>query len=152
MPPKFTKTLAERLNGMCPLEVKEAEDSEQVRPNVIYIAPGGFHLKLRNNGIKGVQINVTTEPSTTLHRPAVDIMMNSVIDVYGKHTLGVIMTGMGKDGFEAIKNLKALGGYSIAQDEESCVVYGMPKAIVDAGLADFVVPLEKIPEIINRIV
>ena len=152
MPPKFTKTLAERLNGMCPLEVKEAEDSEQVRPNVIYIAPGGFHLKLRNNGIKGVQINVTTEPSTTLHRPAVDIMMNSVIDVYGKHTLGVIMTGMGKDGFEAIKNLKALGGYSIAQDEESCVVYGMPKAIVDAGLADLILPAEKIPEALNRVV
>ena len=152
MPPKFTKSLAERLNGMCPLEVKEAEDSEKVKPNVIYIAPGGFHMKVKSNGMKGVEINVTTEPSTTLHRPAVDVMMNSVIDVYGKYTLSIIMTGMGKDGFEAVKNLKALGGYSIAQDEESCVVYGMPKAIVDAGLADLVLPLEKIPEVINRVV
>lgn len=152
MPPKFTKTLAERLNGMCSLEVKEAEDSEQVRANVIYIAPGGFHMKVKSNGIKGNEIKVTTEPSATLHRPAVDVMMNSVIDVYGKSTLGVIMTGMGKDGFEAIKNLKAIGGYSIAQDEESCVVYGMPKAIVEAGLADLVLPVEKIPEVINRVV
>ncbi len=151
MPPKFTKTLAERLNGMCSLEVKEAEDFEPVRPNVIYIAPGGFHMKVKSNGAGRVEINVSSEPSNTLHRPAVDVMMNSVIDVYGKQTLGVIMTGMGKDGCEAIKKLKALGGHSIAQDEESCVVYGMPKAIVDAGLADLVLPIEKIPEIINRI-
>jgi two-component system chemotaxis response regulator CheB len=152
MPPKFTKSLAERLNGICSLEVKEAEDSERVKSNVIYIAPGGFHMKVNSNGVKGTEISVTTEPNTTLHRPAVDVMMNSVIDVYGKHMLGVMMTGMGKDGFEAIKNLKAIGGYSIAQDEESCVVYGMPKAIVDAGLADLVLPVDKIPEIINRVV
>lgn len=151
MPPKFTKSLAERLNGMCSLEVKEAEDSEQVKPNVIYIAPGGFHMKVKSIGMRGIEINISPEPNTTLHRPSVDVMMNSVIDVYGKSTLGVIMTGMGKDGFEAIKNLKALGGYSIAQDEESCVVYGMPKAIVDAGLADLVLPAEKIPDLINKI-
>jgi two-component system chemotaxis response regulator CheB len=78
--------------------------------------------------------------------------MNSVINTYGKYTLGVIMTGMGKDGFEAIKNLKSLGGYSIAQDEQTCIVYGMPKAIVDAGLADNILPLEKIPETINKVV
>ncbi|MHB9040772.1 MAG: CheB methylesterase domain-containing protein, partial [Melioribacteraceae bacterium] len=152
MPPKFTKSLADRLNGMCRLEVKEAEDNERVKPNVIYIAPGGFHMKARSNGIMGgVSINITSEPSDTLHRPAVDVMMNSVIDVYGKYTLGVIMTGMGKDGFEAVKNLKKIGGYSIAQDEESCVVYGMPKAIVDGGIADLVLPAEKIPEMINRV-
>ena len=152
MPPKFTKSLADRLNGMCRLEVKEAEDNERVKPNVIYIAPGGFHMKVRSNGImNGVSINITNEPSDTLHRPAVDVMMNSVIDVYGKYTLGVIMTGMGKDGFEAVKNLKKIGGYSIAQDEESCVVYGMPKAIVDGGIADLVLPAEKIPEMINRV-
>ena len=79
-------------------------------------------------------------------------MMNSVIDVYGKYTLGVIMTGMGKDGFEAVKKLKALGGHAIAQEEESCVVYGMPKAIVDGGLADAVLSAEKIPEVINKVV
>ena len=152
MPPKFTKSLADRLNGMCSLEVKEAEDGELVRPNVIYIAPGGLHMKVRSNGLKGVAINISPLPSDTLHRPAVDVMMNSVLEIYGKHTLGVIMTGMGKDGFEAIKNLKSLGGYSIAQDEESCVVYGMPKAIVDGGYADLILPAEKIPEVINRVV
>lgn len=152
MPPKFTKSLADRLNGMCRLEVKEGEDNERVKPNVIYIAPGGYHMKVRSNGMSGISIiNVTSEPSDTLHRPAVDVMMNSVLDVYGKYTLGIIMTGMGKDGFEAVKNLKKLGGYSIAQDEESCVVYGMPKAIVDGGIADLVLPAERIPEMINRV-
>jgi two-component system chemotaxis response regulator CheB len=151
MPPKFTKSLADRLNGMCPLEVKEGEENERIRPNVIYIAPGGYHMKIKSNGLSGPLINVTMEPGDTLHRPAVDVMMNSVLDHYGKFTLGIIMTGMGKDGFEAVKNLKKIGGYSIAQDEESCVVYGMPKAIIDGGIADLVLPAERIPETINRI-
>ncbi len=152
MPPKFTKSLAERLNGLCQLEVKEAESGESVRPGVIYIAPGGMHMKIKSNGINNVLVDITKEPSGTLHRPSVDVMMNSVNDVYGKHNLGVIMTGMGKDGFEGIKYLKSLGGYSIAQNEETSVVYGMPKAIVDAGLADAVLSAEKIPELINRLV
>lgn len=152
MPPKFTKSLAERLNGMCPLEVKEAEDNEQVRPNVIYIAQGGMHMKLRSSGMGAPRIDLSFEPSGTLHRPSVDVMMNSVIDAYDKYTLGIIMTGMGKDGFEGIKRLKSLGGFSIAQDEESCVVYGMPKAIVDANLADVILPADKIPATINRVV
>ncbi len=152
MPPKFTKSLAERLNSMCKLEVKEAEDGESVRPAVIYIAPGGMHMKVKSWNSNGITIQITREPSDTLHRPSVDVMMNSVIETYGKYNLGVIMTGMGKDGFEAIKNLKNIGGYSIAQDEETCVVYGMPKAIVDAGLADAVLPAEKIPEMLNRVV
>jgi two-component system, chemotaxis family, protein-glutamate methylesterase/glutaminase len=152
MPPKFTKSLAERLNGMCNLEVKEAEDNEVVRSNVIYIAPGGFHMKLRNNTSGEIKIDISLDPNNSLHRPSVDVMMNSVIDIYGKYTLGVIMTGMGKDGFEGIKKLKELGGYSIAQDEESCVVYGMPKAIVDANLADAILPADKIPETINRVI
>jgi two-component system chemotaxis response regulator CheB len=152
MPPKFTKSLAERLNGLSFLEVKEAEDGDEVKPNVVYLAPGGFHMKLKSNGSNNIIINITKEPSDSLHRPSVDVMMNSVIDVYGKYTLGVIMTGMGKDGFEAIKKLKALGGHAIAQEEESCVVYGMPKAIVDGGLADAVLSAEKIPEVINKVV
>jgi two-component system, chemotaxis family, protein-glutamate methylesterase/glutaminase len=150
MPPKFTQTLAERLNGLCKLEVKEAQNDELVRKGVIYIAPGGFHLKLRSGSTP--IINITKEPSDTLHRPSVDVMMDSVVGIYGKYTLGIIMTGMGKDGYEAVKKLKSIGGYSIAQDEESCVVYGMPKAIVDGGLADVVLTAEKIPEMINRVV
>jgi len=152
MPPKFTKSLADRLNGLCQLEVKEAESGESVRPGVIYIAPGGMHMKIKSNGINNLLVNITKEPSDTLHRPSVDVMMNSVNEFYGKYNLGVIMTGMGKDGLEGIKNLKSLGGYSIAQNEETSVVYGMPKAIVDAGLADVVLPAEKISELINRVV
>ena len=152
MPPKFTKSLAERLNSLSKLEVKEAENEESLKSGVIYIAPGGFHMKLHRVGLHNIQINITREPADSLHRPSVDVMMNSVIDIFGKYTLGIIMTGMGKDGFESIKKLKGLGGYCIAQNEETCVVYGMPKTIVDADFADLVLPAEKIPEIINRII
>lgn len=152
MPPRFTKTLAERLNGMCHLSVKEAEHGEKVENGFVYVAPGGFHMTIRKMNIANSIIEISEEPSYTLHRPSVDVMMNSVIEIYGKQTLGVIMTGMGKDGFEAIKRLKGIGGYTIAQEERSCVVYGMPKAIVDAGLADSILPLEKIPEMINKVV
>lgn len=152
MPPKFTKSLAERLNGNCKLEVKEAEHGEVVKNGYVYIAPGGFHMKLRGSSLSSPTIEISPEPSGTLHRPSVDVMMDSVVGVYGKYTLGIIMTGMGKDGYEAVKNLKSIGGYAIAQDEESCVVYGMPKAIVDGGFADVVLPAEKIPEMINRVV
>jgi len=150
MPPKFTKSLADRLNGLSELEVKEAENREHVRNGVVYLAPGGFHMTIQNDLGNSRSILISENPSTTLHRPAVDVMMNSVIESYGKNTLGIIMTGMGKDGFEGIKKLKSMGGYCIAQDEDSCVVYGMPKAVVDVGYADIIVPLENIAEIINK--
>lgn len=152
MPPKFTKSLADRLNSISKLQVKEAEDGEPVKEGVVYIAPGGYHMKVKKVNRTHAAIEVSEEPKDSIHKPSVDVMMSSVVDYYGKHTLGVIMTGMGKDGLEAIKYLKSVGGYSIAQDEETCVVYGMPKAIVDAGLADSILPLEKIPEIINKVV
>jgi len=152
MPPKFTQSLAERLNGMSPLKVKEAEHGEIVSGGTVYIAPGGFHMTVKKN-LKGqVYIDISEKPTETLHRPSVDIMIKSVFDIYGKHTLGVIMTGMGRDGLEGIKDIKSAGGYCIAQNEATCVVYGMPKAIVDAGIADVVAPLEKIPDIINMAV
>ncbi len=152
MPPKFTKSLADRLNNMCPLNVKEAENREEVKGGVVYIAPGGYHMKTYRNSNGKIYIEVTEMPSDTLHKPSVDVMIKSVLHVYAKHTLGIIMTGMGKDGLEGIKELKRLGGYCLAQDEESCVVYGMPKAVVDAGYADVIAPLEKISEIINKAV
>lgn len=152
MPPKFTKSLADRLNGMCKLDVREAANGESVQPGVIYIAPGGYHMKLSKSNSHSASIITTLEPSDSLHRPSVDVMFDSVIDVYGKHALGVVMTGMGKDGYEGVKRLKSLGGCTIAQDEESCVVYGMPKAIVEGGLADAVLPAERIPEMINKVV
>jgi len=150
MPPKFTKSLAERLNGLSEVEVKEAEDKEVVRGGVVYIAPGGYHMTVEKSTISHSQIIISENPSDTLHRPSVDVMMNSVIKTYNKYALGVIMTGMGRDGADAIKELKIKGGYSIAQDEETCVVYGMPKAIVDAGYADAILPLENIANEINK--
>lgn len=152
MPPRFTKSLADRLNNMCPLEVKEAENREEVKNGVVYIAPGGFHMKTYKSNNGKIYLETTEMPSDTLHRPSVDVMLKSVLGIYGKHTMGIIMTGMGKDGLEGIRELKRLGGYCLAQDEDSCVVYGMPKAVVDAGFADVIAPLEKISEIINRAV
>lgn len=150
MPPKFTKSLADRLNSMSALEVKEAENGEIVKNNVVYIAPGGLHMLFKKNGAN-VQIEISTEPSNTLHKPSVDVMISSAVKVYGKNLLGVIMTGMGKDGYEGIKELKEVGGHAIAQDEMSCVVYGMPKAIVDGNLSDVILPLDKIAENINMV-
>lgn len=150
MPPMFTKSLAARLNTMSLYEVKEAEHEEVVKNTVIYIAPGGNHMKLRRVKTNEVRINISDSPSNTLHKPSVDVLLDSVVDVYGRSTLGVIMTGMGKDGLEAAKKLKSNGGQCIAQDEESCVIYGMPKAIVDSELADAILPLEKIADTINN--
>ncbi len=151
MPPKFTKSLADRLNGMSEVEVKEAEANELVRNNVVYIAPGGFHLGVKKNSMGQFAIDISEYPNTTLHRPSVDVMMQSVINAYGKYTLSVIMTGMGKDGLEGIKMLKNLGGYCIAQNAETCIVYGMPKAVVDYGCADVISPLENIADEINKV-
>ena len=146
MPPKFTKSLADRINSMSKVTVKEAEHGETIQPGWVYIAPGGFHMKVQRSGYSNATLHISTEPSTTLHRPSVDVMMESAVQVYGGKILGVIMTGMGHDGLDGLKLIKQKGGYCIAQNEDTCVVYGMPKAAVDNNLADAIVPLENIPE------
>ena len=151
MPPHFTKSLAERLNSLSELEVKEAENGDKIENGHVYIAPGGFHMFVKNGTGNVPVIKLSDQPSDTLHRPSVDVMVDSVVDFYGKRALGIIMTGMGKDGFNGIAKLKGLGGTCIAQVEESCVVYGMPKAVVDAGYADAILSLEEIPKIINKV-
>lgn len=150
MPPKFTASLADRLNNLSPLTVKEAENNEFVQNGFVYIAPGGFHLTIKRDRMNKLVIKTSKTPEDVLHKPSVDVMLQSLQEIYGKYMLGVIMTGMGKDGLEGIKKLKSVGGHCIAQDEESCVVYGMPKAIIDNGLADTIASLEEIPQIINR--
>ncbi|MBK8945005.1 MAG: chemotaxis response regulator protein-glutamate methylesterase [Ignavibacteriae bacterium] len=152
MPPKFTASLAERLNALSHLEVKEAENNEVVRNGVVYIAPGGFHLMLEKESQGTIKIKTSQMPDNVLHKPSVDVMLESVQKIYGKNMLGVIMTGMGKDGLEGIKKLKSAGGFCVAQNEQTCVVYGMPRAIVDNGLADVIAPLEEIPKILNQAV
>jgi two-component system, chemotaxis family, protein-glutamate methylesterase/glutaminase len=151
MPPKFTKSLADRLNGMSQVTVKEAEHGEPIRPGTVYIAQGGFHMKAVRTGIASPVISISEQPETTLHRPSVDVMMESVVQAYNKNVLGVIMTGMGHDGLEGLKLIKSRNGYCLAQNEDTCVVYGMPKSAVDAGLADSIMPLEQIPETLVKL-
>ncbi len=149
MPPNFTKSLAQRLNSLSSLTVIEAQGKEKLEPNVVYVAKGGFHLKLRRMG-SNYYIELTDQPSNVLHIPSVDEMVSSVADSFGNAALGVIMTGMGSDGLKGLTKLKSKGGYIVAQDEKSCIVYGMPRAVVEAGIADEIVPLEKIAESIMR--
>ena len=146
MPAGFTKSLADRLNSISEIAVKEAENDEIIKSGQVYIAPGNFHLRVAPSG-GNRKIVLSQEPPVGNHRPAVNVMFDSVAQ-FGKDLVSVIMTGMGSDGCEGMKKIKANGGYSIAQDESSCVVYGMPKAVVDAGLADEVRPLTKIAEAI----
>ncbi|MGD9807465.1 MAG: chemotaxis response regulator protein-glutamate methylesterase [Deferribacterales bacterium] len=148
MPPNFTKSLAQRLDSLSKLTVVEAQGKEQLEPNHVYIAKGGTHMKIKRVG-GHLYTDVGTEPSTTLHIPSVDVTAASVAEVCGKDALGVIMTGMGADGMKGLQLLKLKGGSVIAQDEPSCIVYGMPRAVIDAGYQDEVVPLT---EIYQRIV
>ncbi|MBZ4672640.1 MAG: response regulator receiver modulated CheB methylesterase [Deferribacteraceae bacterium] len=143
MPPNFTASLANRLNTLSQLTVVEAQGKEKLEPNTVYIAKGGFHLKIKKIGTN-YYTDVTNEPSNMLHIPSVDIMVESVSENFGRDALGVIMTGMGSDGLKGLQKLKGLGGAVIAQNQETCVVYGMPRAVVEAGIADEVVPLESI--------
>jgi len=147
MPAGFTKSLADRLNSISEISVKEAENDEVIRPGQVYIAPGNYHLRIVPALGGERKILLSQEPPVGNHRPAVNVMFDSAAQ-FGRDLVSVIMTGMGADGCEGMKKIKATGGYSIAQDEGSCVVYGMPKAVVDAGLADEVRPLNKIAEAI----
>ncbi len=149
MPPNFTKLLAERLNSISKIEVREAQTGDRIQPGLALIAQGGKNLIFKK--ILGGKIVEIVDKPNTLYKPSIDIMMESASEVFGDKVLGVIMTGMGKDGVEGLKKVKERGGYVIAQNEETCVVYGMPKAVIDAGLSDIILPLEKIGEAISEI-
>ena len=145
MPPGFTKSLAERLNSISDLTVKEAENEDIVKQGHVYIAPGDYHMTVRRNSDSTMRIILNQDPMVGGHRPAVNVMMNSLAETGFQSVIGVIMTGMGSDGSEGIYNLKKRNnGFIISQDEKSCVVYGMPRAAVQTGIVDAVVPLNKI--------
>lgn len=151
MPPKFTKSLAERLNSVSTLNVKEAEDGEILREGNAYVAPGDFQMIIKDAANGGLKIVLTCDPPMRGHRPAVNVTMNSLADTGCPAVIGVIMTGMGSDGSEGIRNIKGKkNGYIIAQDKDSCVVYGMPKSAVQTGAVDAVVPLSGIAEAIVK--
>jgi len=149
MPAGFTKAFAERLNTLCLMEVKEAENGDRIMPGRILIGAGDFHLKVRRSGgfyyadcIKGEKING--------HCPSVDVLMFSVAEHVGPNAVGVMLTGMGGDGADGMVSMRKSGARTMAQDEKSCVVFGMPKVAYDRGGAEMLVPLDKIAETVMK--
>jgi two-component system chemotaxis response regulator CheB len=142
MPPGFTKSFAQRLDGLCRITVKEAEHGERVLPGHAYIAPGGFHLSLARSGANYVA-HLDQEPPVNRHRPSIDVLFDSVARHAGRNAIGVILTGMGKDGAEGLLRMKLAGAHTLAQDEASCVVFGMPREAIALGAAHEVAPLSE---------
>ena len=150
MPADFTALLAARLSATGVMTVKEAEEGEIAEPGMVYIAPGGFHMTISRPGTKTI-IHLNTEPPENSCRPAVDVLFRAAADVYGSSLLGIMLTGMGYDGLKGSQAIKEKGGQVVAQDEATSVIWGMPGAVVQAGLADGVLPIDKITdEIIFR--
>lgn len=144
MPERFTKTWADRMDSLCRISVKEAEDGDSVLPGHALVAPGGYHMTLVRSGAR-YSVCINQDPPVNRHRPSVDVMFDSVAQYAGANTIGVILTGMGGDGAKGMLAMKQAGAYTIAQDEASCVVFGMPKEAIKLGGVDKVLPLEEIP-------
>ncbi len=142
MPEAFTKSFAERLDKLCTISVKEAEDGDRILPGHAFIAPGHSHLLVRRSGANYV-CELSDGPPVNRHRPSVDVLFRSAANCVGKNAIGVILTGMGKDGAAGMLEMKQAGAYNFAQDEASCVVFGMPKEAILAGGVDEVVPLSE---------
>ncbi|OPY73277.1 MAG: Chemotaxis response regulator protein-glutamate methylesterase [Syntrophorhabdus sp. PtaU1.Bin058] len=149
MPKIFTQSFAQRLNTLSQLLVKEAEDREVLKAGVALVAPGDTHISLKRRG-KDVFVEFVNG-TQFIYRPSVDLLMSTTAEVYESLSIGVILTGMGNDGLVGMKELKLKRGYIIAQNEETCVVYGMPKAVVNAKITDAILPVDKIPEEIMRV-
>ncbi len=147
MPEVFTKAFAERLDSLCSVEVKEAKNGDSAIPGVALIAPGNYHLTLTRDGARYI-VETNQQPQINHHRPSVEMLFDSVAHYAGSNAIGVIMTGMGADGATGLLRMKDAGAKTIAQDEESCVVFGMPKEAIKLGAVDKVVSLDKIPETI----
>jgi two-component system, chemotaxis family, protein-glutamate methylesterase/glutaminase len=143
MPENFTRAFANRLNQDCGIEVQEARDDTPLRRGLALIAPGNFHGVVNNNGASLV-VNVMDGPLVSRHRPSVDVLFRSVAVSAGRNAVGVIMTGMGDDGAQGLLEMKDTGAVTIAQDEASCVVFGMPREAISRGAVDFVLPLDQI--------
>jgi two-component system chemotaxis response regulator CheB len=149
MPSSFTKPFAERLNGICQLEVKEASNGDVPQPGHIYIAPGGIHMHVRFQ-LGHYLIELNPEPAGTLHRPSVDVLFQSAYDTCNTQLMAIILTGMGADGAQGMKKLKSKGAYTLAEAESSCVVYGMPKAAFELGCVDVVSPIQNMANILKQ--
>lgn len=145
MPVGYTEMYAQRLDQACALEVVEARDGDLLRAGTVFIAPAGRHMTVVKSS-DGVRVHLDLRPFDTQHRPSVDVLFRSLADCFGERTLGLVMTGMGADGVLGAAHIKGNGGRVLTEAESSCVVYGMPKAVVEAALSDRAVPLERLPE------
>lgn len=145
MPVRFTPSLARRLDGICRFEVREARDGEEVRDGIALLAPGNQHMRLTRSDGGGYVVRLDQRESINHHRPSVDVLFDSVAEVVGPGAVGVLLTGMGSDGAHGLKRMRAAGASTIAQDEATCVVYGMPRVAVDIGAVDEVLPVDRIP-------
>jgi len=150
MPERFTAAFAQRLNALCHCEVREAEDGDRVLQGRVLVAPGGRHLQLRRSGSQYL-VDVRDGPPVNRHKPSVDVLFHSVARHAGRHAVGIIMTGMGDDGANGLLAMRQAGAFTIAQDEASCVVYGMPKEAVERGAVCQVLPLTDIAAAIMRL-
>jgi two-component system, chemotaxis family, protein-glutamate methylesterase/glutaminase len=143
IPRGFTRSLAERLDARSSLPVREARDGEPVEPGKVLVAPAGIHSRVvRRRG--GVEVVLEEEPRGALHRPSADVLMASTAEVFGAAAVGVVLTGMGSDGTEGLRAIRERGGLTLAESEETSVIYGMPKAAIEAGVVQRVVPLERV--------
>lgn len=150
MPIKFTKLLADRLNDVCPMNVVEATNGDLIQPGNIYIAPGNQHMLVKKMG-KEYRIRLRGGGMVCFHRPSVEVLFRSVANNVGANSTGIILTGMGRDGADGLLEMKNAGAFTIAQNEESCIVYGMPKEAVKLGAAKKILPLSKISHEIIQI-
>ncbi|MDX2252730.1 MAG: chemotaxis response regulator protein-glutamate methylesterase [Nitrospira sp.] len=143
MPERFTKTWADRMNSLSRIAVKEAQDGDSVLPGHALVAPGGYHMELVRSGAR-YSVHINQNPPVNRHRPSVDVLFSSVAKCAGANAVGVILTGMGNDGAKELLTMKQAGAFTIAQDETSCVVFGMPKEAIKLGGADRILPLTDI--------
>jgi two-component system chemotaxis response regulator CheB len=143
MPEKFTKAFADRLNNMCDIDVREARDGDSVASGTALVAPGNFHMVVKRSGAR-YYVEIREGPPVFHQRPSVEVMFNSVAKYVGANAVGIILTGMGADGSSGLLAMRQSGGRTIAQDEKTCVVFGMPGEAVKLGAAEFVLPLQKI--------
>jgi two-component system chemotaxis response regulator CheB len=145
IPRGFTRSLAERLDARSAIPVREASGGDLVEPGRVVIAPAGIHTRLRRRGGR-VRIVLDEEPRDALHRPSADVLMASAASTFGPRAVGVVLTGMGADGTEGLRAIQEAGGHTLAESEETCVIYGMPKAAVVAGVVSRTVPLDRMAE------
>lgn len=146
MPHGFTGPLAKRLNTVCKITIKEAEDGDKIEKGLALIAPSGLHMTVKHDSESRYFVRLDVEPMNTIHRPSVDVLFKSVAENYGKRSIGVILTGMGSDGAKGIHLIKEKGGTTFAQDETTSTIFGMPKVAIELGVIDKVAPITTMAE------